>query len=281
MKLNAYWRLLRFDKPIGILLLWYPTAWALWLANKGFPSLRLFMLFLSGTVLMRAAGCVINDIADRNIDLHVARTQFRPLTSGEVSLTEAFVLLMVLLCTALVILINLPTNCYYLGLIALCITIIYPFCKRYLKAPQMVLGLAFSMGIPMAYVASGVPVNSECILIFLINFAWIITYDTMYAMADKQDDLRIGVKSTAIYFASYDRFIIGLLQCILHSLWLYWAFFSEVYLCFYGFWLAAAIVLLYQQKLINKRVPKYCFKAFKVSSYYGLFMWFAIGMGVF
>jgi 4-hydroxybenzoate polyprenyltransferase len=276
MKWNAYWRLMRFDKPVGILLLWYPTAWALWLANKGAPSLKLFVLFLWGTVLMRAAGCVINDIADRSIDMHVQRTKLRPLTSGEVSLTEAFSLLIMLLFLSLCLLIQLPTRCFYLGVIALFISFLYPFCKRFLNAPQMVLGLAFSMGIPMVYVASDVSLNSEFIVLFLINFAWIIAYDTMYAMTDKEDDLRIGVKSTAIYFASYDRMIIGLLQGLFHSLWLYWALTEQTNLWFYFFWFVAAIILVYQQKLIIKREPQNCFKAFIVSIYYGALMWLAV-----
>ncbi|MCW8407622.1 4-hydroxybenzoate octaprenyltransferase [Legionella sp. PATHC035] len=278
MKWNAYWRLMRFDKPVGILLLWYPTAWALWLANKGEPSLRLFLLFLSGTVLMRAAGCVINDIADRNIDRHVARTKLRPLTAGEVTLPEAFLLLIALLLAALFILIQLPRNCFYLGLIALFVSLLYPFCKRFLDAPQLILGLAFSMGIPMAYVASGFSLTIECFLLFLINFCWILVYDTMYAMADKADDLRIGVKSTAILFADNDRLIIGVLQSLFHGLWLYWALVNQMSLFFYIIWCAAGFILIYQQKLIRKREPQDCFKAFLVSGYYGAWMWLAVAI---
>jgi len=183
---------------------------------------------------------------------------------------------MILLLGALAILINLPRNCFFIGQIALFISVLYPFCKRFLRAPQLILGLAFSMGIPMAYVASGVPVNSECILLFIINFAWIVAYDTMYAMTDKEDDLRIGVKSTAIYFADYDRLIIGLLQCLFHGLWLCWALVNQKGPWFYIFWFVAGMVLVYQQKLINKRVPKECFQAFIVSAYYGLLMWLAV-----
>lgn len=280
MKWSAYWRLMRFDKPIGILLLWFPTAWALWLANKGMPNFRLLAFFVCGTILMRAAGCIMNDVADRNIDKHVMRTQFRPLTAGEVSLTEAFILLALLLLTALYILVQLPKNCFYLGVIALFISFIYPFCKRFLNAPQLVLGFAFSMGIPMAFVASNVSLNSEFFLLFLINFAWILAYDTMYAMTDKIDDLRIGVKSTAIYFASYDRLIIGLLQGLFHSLWLLWAIINQVNVLFYLLWLTASLILIYQQKLIYNREPQNCFKAFIVSVYYGALMWLALGLGV-
>ena len=276
IKWNAYWRLLRFNRPAGTLLLWFPTAWALWFANQGFPPIKLLILFFIGTVLMRAAGCVFNDIADRHVDKHVARTKYRPLTSGEVSLTEAFVLLFLLLCGALGVAISLPADCFYWAIVALFVTLLYPFCKRFLKAPQMVLGLAFSMGIPIAYVASKVPFNSQFFILFLINFVWILAYDTMYAMTDKEDDLKIGVKSTAIYFADYDRLIIGLLQFFLHGLWLYWAFVYHAHPGFYGFWFAAGLILVYQQKLIHKRIPGECFKAFTVSAYYGLLMWLGV-----
>lgn len=276
MKWKAYWQLMRFDKPVGILLLWFPTAWALWFANQGAPALKLFVLFLCGTIIMRAAGCVINDIADKNIDKHVARTKYRPLTAEVLSLHEALILLGALLFIALFILLNLPWDCFYLGLIAASISFFYPFCKRFLSAPQLILGLAFSMGIPMAYVASNVSLNSECALLFLINFCWIVAYDTMYAMTDKEDDLRIGVKSTAIYFARHDRLIIGLLQCLVHGLWLFWALSHEVHLGFYVIWLIAGMVLLYQQKLIQQREPQKCFQAFIASVYYGALMWFAV-----
>ncbi|MBL7480140.1 4-hydroxybenzoate octaprenyltransferase [Legionella bononiensis] len=275
-KWGAYWRLARLNKPVGILLLWYPTAWALWIANKGSPSFKLFSLFLIGTVFMRSAGCVINDIADRNVDLHVARTKLRPLTSGEISLVDAFVLLIILLFCSLIVLINLPQDCFYLALVSLFITFLYPFCKRFLNAPQIILGLAFSMGMPMAYVASSVPINVDLLILLLINFAWIIAYDTMYAMTDKEDDLKIGVRSTAIYFADYDRFMIGVLMFALHSLWLLWALMNKTNLGFYLFWCAGAGVLFYQMKLIQSRKPQKCFRAFLVSSYYGALMWASV-----
>lgn len=276
IKWDVYIRLTRLDKPIGILLLWYPTAWALWLANQGLPSFKLFSLFLIGTLFMRSAGCIVNDIADRNIDKYVSRTKLRPLTSNEVSVREALLLLAGLLTAALIILLNLPEECVYLAVIALAVIFIYPFCKRFLHTPQCVLGLAFSLGIPMAYISSGAPMDKTMILLCCINFAWIVAYDTMYAMTDKEDDLKIGIKSTAIYFADYDRFIIGILQFFLHSLWLYWALMNKVNLFFYPFWAAAALVLIYQQKLISQRIPQDCFTAFLVSNYYGALMWVAV-----
>lgn len=276
IKWSAYWRLSRFDKPAGILLLWYPTVWALWIANQGAPSLKLFCLFTLGTILMRAAGCVVNDIADRRIDKHVSRTKLRPITSGEVGLVEAFFLLFLLLIGALIIVLNLPLTCFYLSIVALLTALVYPFCKRFLAAPQMILGLSFSMGIPMAFVASDIALNGNFIILFIINFFWIVAYDTMYAITDKEDDLKIGVKSTAIYFANYDVLIIGLLLFLLHSLWFCWALMNKVELGFYAFWASAIFILVYQYKLINKREPVNCFKAFMVSIYYGLWMWFAV-----
>lgn len=273
---KTYGRLLRLDKPVGILLLWYPTAWALWIANEGSPPWKVSLLLLLGVFIMRSAGCVFNDIADRQIDKQVSRTKLRPLAAGEVGLLETFLLLFILLSAALWVVIYLPVNCFILSLFALSIVWIYPFGKRWLKAPQMVLGVAFSMGIPMAYLASGKPLDSQTMTLFFINFAWIIAYDTMYAMTDKEDDLRIGVKSTAIYFADYDRVIIGILLFFLQASWLCWALLKGANFGFYGFWLAAAWVLVYQHHLIHARIPKECFKAFRVSVYYGFLIWMAV-----
>lgn len=277
---SAYARLMRLDKPVGILLLWYPTAWGLWMANKGLPPLKLVILFFTGTLLMRSAGCVINDIADREFDKHVARTRSRPLTAGELSLSQALKLLCLLLSCALAVSVSLPFDCFYLAIVSVLVTFIYPFCKRFISAPQLVLGVAFSMGIPMAYIASGVPLDGDLVLLFALNFSWIVAYDTMYAMTDKEDDLKIGVKSTAIYFANQDRHIIGTLQFFLHGLWLWWAIKSQVDMKFYGLWVLGAFILLYQQRLINKRIPQQCFKAFLVSAYYGLCMWVALAMSL-
>ncbi|HRD68568.1 MAG TPA: 4-hydroxybenzoate octaprenyltransferase [Legionella sp.] len=276
IKWQAYMRLLRLDKPVGILLLWYPTAWALWIANSGHPSVGLISLFFLGTVFMRSAGCVINDIADRNIDKYVGRTKLRPLAANEISLFEAFALLLGLLVCALIILINLPFQCFYWGMISVLITFLYPFCKRFINAPQLVLGLAFSMGIPMAFVASGVSFNTSMSLIFLINFMWIIAYDTMYAMVDKEDDLKIGVQSTAIWFGSADFAVISALLIMLHALWLLFGVSEGGHAGFYFIWFLAGWILIYQVKLISTRNSDNCFKSFLISSYYGALMWTAI-----
>ena len=271
--MSAYLRLMRLNKPAGIALLWFPTAWALWVANNGTPKLALIIYFLLGTIFMRSAGCVVNDIADRHIDIHVNRTQHRPLTTGEISLPKAIILLFLLLFAALFILIQLPHQCFYYALFALFATILYPFCKRFIQAPQLILGLAFSMGIPMAYVASGISPDITTLLLFVLNFTWIVAYDTMYAMADRDDDLRIGVKSTAILFAHHECLIILLLQIIVHTLWIALALGLHYSLWFYPPWALAAGILAYQQWLIRTRKADSCLRAFSTNSWYGLFMW--------
>lgn len=275
-KTSAYLRLMRMHKPVGVLLLWLPTAWALWIANQGRPPLQLIIYFFCGTFLMRAAGCIINDMADRHIDIHVKRTHQRPLAAGEIRLFEATVLLGLLLLGSLWIVLQLPKPCFYYAVIALLISILYPFCKRFLVAPQLVLGVAFSMGIPMAYVASYVPINSITILLFTLNFAWIVAYDTMYAMADKEDDLRIGVKSTALWFSPHERLIIGILQVFFHLMWLYIAWVMQWRTVFYLCWSLAAGVLFYQQILLSRKNPKAYISAFSHSVGYGALMWLSL-----
>lgn len=274
--MKNYLLLMRFHKPVGILLLWFPTAWALWIANQGHPPLLLCIWFLLGTVLMRAAGCVVNDIADRHIDLHVSRTNQRPLTSNKVTLIEAILLLLMLLFLALLILVQLPVNCFYYALFAVFITILYPFCKRFIQGPQLILGIAFSMGIPMAFTASYQPVNTAMMCLLLINFLWIVAYDTEYAIADREDDLRIGVKSTAILFASFDKLIIGLLQIAFHGLWLFLAYYQNYTYSFFICWFSSIGILIYQQRLLHKNNSIDSLRAFSSNSWYGLIMWVAL-----
>lgn len=269
-------RLMRFDKPMGTVLLWVPTACALWLANEGLPSLKLFAIFLFGTIVMRAAGCIINDIADRHVDGHVARTRLRPLPSGEISLIPALIIFIGLLCVALYLVLQLPLECFYLACISLVVTIVYPFCKRFMAAPQLVLGIAFSMGIPMAYLASGANFEVVAWLLFILNFLWIVAYDTMYAMADKQDDLQLGVRSTAVLFAENDRLIVGLLQITVHFLWLFVADQAHLKMQFYFFWLVGGIVFVHQQQLLSHNTSESCFKGFITSGWYGLIIWLGV-----
>lgn len=280
MSIGACFRLSRFHKPAGTLLLWAPTAWALWLANQGHPPLKLVLLFLAGTILMRAAGCVINDLADRNIDKHVQRTRERPLTTGETGLTEAFFLLFFYLVLSLIVLLQLPATCFYYALAALFVTVLYPFCKRFFAAPQLILGLAFSMGIPMAYVASYTSFDMSILNLLVINFLWILAYDTQYAMADRADDVLIGVKSTAILLGRYDVLVIALLQYIIQILWLALAINHHANALFYAGWLLATSLLVYQQKLIATRDARLCMQAFNSNSWYGLLMWFCVMTGL-
>jgi len=276
LKLGVYSRLMRLHKPVGILLLWFPTAWALWIANHQAPPLDLIGWFFFGTVCMRSAGCVVNDIADRHVDKHVKRTQSRPLVAGNITLVEAFILLFLLFCLAFLIVVQLPPRCLYYAIVALCLTILYPFCKRFFQAPQLVLGIAFSMGIPMAYVASGVAFDCSAILLFVLNFAWIVSYDTMYAMVDREDDERIGVKSTAVLFARHDCFIILLLQLFFHALWIFLAIELHLSKWFYTIWFIAAWILVYQQQLIRRVDTVAYFAAFSTNNWYGLLMWLAL-----
>jgi len=273
IKWGAYWRLMRFDKPTGIALLWAPTGSALWLANHGAPTAALFTYFLLGTIVMRALGCVINDIADRHVDIHVSRTRMRPLTTGEVGLGEAYFLLIGLLFAAFFIVVQLPKICFYYALIALCITFFYPFCKRFINTPQLVLSVAFSLSIPMAFAASGVAPNLSMLLLFGLSLAWIVAYDTMYAMIDREDDLKIGVKSTAVLFAAYDRVIIGLLQVFFHSLWLLLALTAPLSKLFYISWVMGAFLLVYQQWLLGRREQASYLRAFLSNGLYGIVMW--------
>ena len=273
---NKYLRLMRFDKPAGIALLWAPTAWALWLANQGHPSGWLLVYFLLGTLCMRAAGCIINDFADRNIDKHVHRTRLRPLTNGEVSLKQAALVLVVLLLCAGFIALQLPKLCWLEAVGAVVITTIYPFAKRFFQAPQLLLGIAFSMGIPMAYAASGVTENAQMIVLLILNFLWIVAYDTMYALVDREDDLKIGVRSTAILFGSHAISNIVILLSMTHGLWLilYWLGIGSIWFLLY--WLLGLGIVIYQCSLLISQTTTHAMRAFLWSALYGCVMWIGI-----
>ncbi|MCH9757182.1 MAG: 4-hydroxybenzoate octaprenyltransferase [Gammaproteobacteria bacterium] len=275
MNLTPYFQLLRLHKPIGTLLLWFPTAWALWLAGGGKPAPMLVFYFFLGTFIMRAAGCLLNDIADRHVDPHVERTKNRPLASQKISLQIAMGLLVTLLFAAFLILSQLPKTCFNYALISITLTAVYPFCKRFFEAPQLVLGLAFSMGIPMAYTAEGVAFNTTTLLLMLLNFCWIVAYDTIYAMADRDDDLQIGVKSTAILFASQDKNIVCLFQLATQIIWLILAYTLHFNLLFYMAWAIGCIIFTHQQIVIRGSNPNY-FQTFSSNGLYGLIFWVAL-----
>lgn len=273
--LRPYIHLLRIHKPIGTLLLWFPTAWALWFANQGIPPTSLIVYFFLGTFIMRSAGCLLNDLADRHVDPHVARTKKRPLADKTVSIKNAIMLLVILLLIALIILLQLPSACFKYAIIGVVLTTIYPFCKRFFDAPQLVLGVTFSMGIPMAYAASNTPLNPTTGLLVLINFFWIVAYDTIYAMADKPDDLKIGVRSTAILFANQDKNIVLLLQILAQACWLILAVKLNLNIIFYILWGLSFMILAQQQIRMRTKAPDYL-KIFTSNSNYGLLYWVAI-----
>ena len=267
--LHAYLRLMRFDRPIGALLLLWPTLWALWLAGDGRPNAVIVAIFIVGTFVMRAAGCVINDYADRDIDPHVARTRNRPLASGELSVRQALATFALLLLVALVLVLQLNPLTQLLSLFAVFIAALYPFSKRITHLPQLVLGVAFSWGIPMAYAALNGVVPMEAWWLFAANFAWIVAYDTQYAMVDRDDDLRIGVKSTAILFGRYDNRIVALLHlvCLMLLALLGWQ--RDFTLPFYLALTAALAFAIYQQYLCKNRNRQQCLRAFRNNNWFG------------
>ena len=275
-KLNAYWRLMRADKPIGIYLLLWPCVWALWVASAGVPDLHIFVVFILGVVVMRSAGCVINDYADRKVDGLVKRSSTRPLVNGEVSEKEALGLFLLLLFCALLLVLTLSWQTVLMSVGGLILATIYPFMKRYTHFPQVILGAAFSWSIPMVFVATGQPLNWVVWALYFANLAWTVAYDTEYAMVDKNDDLIVGVKSTAILFGQYDKLIIMLLQISCLSLLVAVAVWLKLSWPFYLALVVSIGLFLYQHRLIKDRDRSLCFKAFLHNHYVGLV--FAIGI---
>ena len=266
---GAYARLMRLHRPIGSFLLLWPTLWALWLATAGRPSPKLFVVFVAGVFVMRAAGCVANDFADRDFDPHVMRTRDRPLATGEVSVKEALVLFLLLGLLAFALVLTLNTLSVELAVLGLALAVSYPFMKRYTYLPQPYLGLAFGWGIPMAYAAATGKVPPEGWLVFIANIIWATVYDTMYAMVDRRDDLKIGVKSTAILFGAMDKTIIGVLQGLLLLNLVLVGTRLELGGAYYVGLLFALGFALYEQYLIRKREPEKCFQAFLNNNWFG------------
>jgi 4-hydroxybenzoate polyprenyltransferase len=267
---KQYWLLARFDRPIGTLILLWPTLWALWLAGQGRPDGLVLTVFCLGVILMRAAGCVINDYADREFDPHVQRTQLRPLAAGRVAPKEALVLFAVLCLTAfgLVLLLNIFT--IVLSFVGAFLAASYPFMKRFTHWPQAYLGFAFGWAVPMAYAAQTGAIPAVAWVLYLAVVLWALIYDTMYAMVDREDDLKIGVKSTAILFGRHDRFIIALLQVAMLLLLVLVGQMQHLGGPYYGGLLAASGLACYQQKLIFRRDKADCFKAFLNNNWFGL-----------
>ncbi|MHA0958135.1 4-hydroxybenzoate octaprenyltransferase [Enterobacter ludwigii] len=280
-KLLAYHRLMRTDKPIGALLLLWPTLWALWVATPGVPPLWILGVFIAGVWLMRAAGCVVNDYADRKFDGHVKRTAHRPLPSGQVTEKEARTLFIVLVLLSFLLVLTLNTMTILLSVAALAMAWVYPFMKRYTHLPQVVLGAAFGWSIPMAFAAVSESVPLSCWLMFLANILWAVAYDTQYAMVDRDDDLKIGIKSTAILFGRHDKLIIGILQVAVLALMVTMGYLNGLNWAFYWAVLVAGMLFVYQQKLIAKREREACFKAFMNNNYVGLVLFLGLAMSYF
>lgn len=277
-RLQQYGYLMRLDRPIGTFLLLWPTWWALWIASNGFPDPKVWVVFTLGVFVMRAAGCVINDFADRNIDGDVKRTKARPLATGKVSAREAIVLFFVMLAIAFALVLTMNRLTIYLSLGGAALASIYPFMKRYTYLPQPVLGAAFGWAVPMAFAAQTNSVPPIAWLIFIATVVWATAYDTQYAMVDRDDDLKIGVKSTAILFGDQDRLIIGILQALL-LLDLVLIGMRAGLGTAYSWGVAfAAITVVWQQWLIRHRRREDCFRAFLNNAWLGLFVFAGIAL---
>ncbi|WP_374191039.1 4-hydroxybenzoate octaprenyltransferase [Candidatus Symbiopectobacterium sp. 'North America'] len=279
-KWGPYCRVMRIDKPIGSLLLLWPTLWALWLAGGGVPSPWTLLVFVAGVFLMRAAGCVINDYADRHFDGHVKRTASRPLPSGLVSEQSAKVLFVILVLMAFALVLTLNRMTIWLSVAALALAWIYPFMKRVSHLPQFVLGAAFGWSIPMAYAAVSESLPASAWIMFLAYICWTVAYDTQYAMIDRDDDLKIGIKSTAILFGRFDTLIIGLLQASMLALMVVLGMQMKLGAAFYLTVLMAAGLLGYQQWLTAGRERDACFRAFHNNNFVGMVLFAGIVLGL-
>lgn len=275
-RLAQYASLVRLDRPIGTYLLLWPMLWALWIASHGKPDPLVLFVFIVGTVLMRSAGCAINDFADRNIDAHVQRTSQRPLATGKVSPREALLVFCVLSLMAFGLVLLLNRFTMYLSFGGVVLAAIYPFAKRYTHLPQVVLGMAFAWAVPMVFAAQTNSLPKEAWLIYVITVIWAVIYDTMYAMADREEDLKIGVKSTAILFADADKVIIFMLQLMMFAALLLLGKQAALGRAYYLGVGLAALLALYQQFLIRNREPAACIRAFLNNNWLGMILFIGI-----
>jgi len=278
-KLSLYAELVRFNRPIGTYLLLWPTLLGLWFAAEGFPNFKLLIIFSIGVFLMRSAGCAINDYADRDFDKHVSRTKDRPLTSGKISAKEVLAIFGVLVFLAFILVLQLNLNTILFSIVAVILAATYPFMKRYHHFPQVHLGAAFAWAIPMAFVAitnSAPPL--EAWLLFTASLLWTTAYDTQYGMVDIEDDIKAGMKSTAILFGQYDTFIIGVLQLLTLILITVVGIMTERGLPFYTAILIAASLIRYQQALIKDREPTKCLQAFLNNNYFGMIIFIGVAI---
>ena len=279
-RLIAYAHLIRLDKPIGTLLLLWPTLWALWLASGGFPDQHLLIIFILGTFLMRSAGCAMNDYADRDFDRHVLRTKERPITSGKISGKEALAVAAILALIAFLLILPLNVLTKELAVFALIVAIIYPFTKRFFAIPQAVLGIAFGFGIPMAYAAVLDFIPMEAWILFIGNIFWAIAYDTAYAMVDRDDDVRLGLRTSAITFGRFDVLAIALSYGMLFLSQIWVAQLANLTNYFWLGWCLALACAAYHLKLVATRKREDCFKAFRHNNWLGGFLFLGILLGL-
>ena len=279
-RMVAYAYLIRLDKPIGTLLLLWPTLWALWLASGGFPEWHLLIIFILGTFLMRSAGCAINDYADQDFDRHVLRTKDRPITSGKISGKEALAVAGTLALIAFLLIQPLNALTKELSFFALAVAILYPFTKRFFAIPQAVLGIAFGFGIPMAYAAVLGFIPLEAWILFVGNIFWAIAYDTAYAMVDRDDDLRLGLRTSAITFGRFDVIAIALSYSALFLSQIWVSQLANLNNYFWLCWCLALACAVYHLKLVSTRKREDCFKAFRHNNWLGGFLFLGILLGL-
>jgi 4-hydroxybenzoate polyprenyltransferase len=271
-----YANLMRLSKPIGTFLLLWPTLWALWIAAEGFPDWWVLIVFCLGVFLMRSAGCVINDFADRNFDAHVKRTKERPLAQNLVTKSEALTLFLVLVLAALVLVLSMNWLTISLSVVALLLAAMYPFMKRYTYYPQAVLGAAFSWGIPMAFAAQQGTVPNIAWLIYVATLLWVLAYDTLYGMVDREDDEKLGLKSTAILFGDMDLALVSMIQAMFLFGMLLVGQQLELSFYYYISWVIAAGLVVRQLWRCRKRDPKECFNAFLNNNYVGMVLFLGL-----
>ncbi|MBX2809203.1 MAG: 4-hydroxybenzoate octaprenyltransferase [Cellvibrionaceae bacterium] len=275
---KPYVELMRFHRPIGLLLLLWPTWWALWLAAEGMPDVSIFIIFTLGVIVMRSAGCVINDIADRHLDAQVLRTQQRPLATGALTPVQAWKLFAGLMLCACVLVLLTNSLTLVLSLVALLLACVYPFAKRYTHLPQLVLGAAFSMSIPMAFAAQKGVLEAPIVLVYLTNVLWTTSYDTFYGMTDREYDKRIGVKSTAILFEGNEHFATAGLQLLSLCGWLLVGLRFDLGGAYWLSLLGVFALMCYQQQLIGRAQPQYYLAAFSNNHWVGLCVFAGIAL---
>jgi len=269
-KFKQYLLLIRLNRPIGIFLLLWPTLWGLWIASEGFPNTKILVVFLFGVFLMRSAGCILNDIIDKDFDKFVARTQNRPLASDKLSSIEAFIVAISLIFIAFLLVLTTNTLTVQLSFVAIILAGTYPFLKRYTYLPQFFLGLTFGWSIPMAFAATTNSIPKIAWLLLIANILWAVVYDTIYAMIDREDDLKIGIKSTAILFDDADIFIIGLIQSLVLIALIVIGQQASLNTIYYFSLIIGGCLFLYQLYLIRNRDQKKCMQAFLNNNWFGL-----------